>query len=184
MSLRTMRTMLVALSLLLYPAAGFAQANPLTAFNVRLYGGIKQLVLGIAERMPETHYAFKPTESVRTYGQILGHIADSQYYFCAQVLAEPKPTLNVEKTKTSKADLIAALKAAFAYCDRAYAQTTDQSGAVMIEFMGNDAPKTGVFTTNSVHTMEHYGNLVTYLRMKNFIPPTSDPAVMKQLRGK
>jgi hypothetical protein len=37
--------------------------------------------------------------------------------------------------------------------------------------MGGDTPKLGVLTTNSIHTIERYGNLVTYMRMKNPVPP-------------
>jgi hypothetical protein len=87
----------------------------------------------------------------------------------------------VEKTKTSKADLIAALQDAFTYCDRAYAAMSDTSATEMTKLMGRDTPKLGALTTNSLHSIEHYGNLITYLRIKNIVPPTSDPEVMKEL---
>ena len=108
--------------------------------------------------MQEVYYSFKPTDAVRSYGQILGHVADSQYYFCSIALGEKNPAPNIEKTKTSKADLIAALKDAFAYCDRAYDGMTDASGAKMVKLMGFDVPKLGVLTNNLAHTSEHYGN--------------------------
>jgi hypothetical protein len=41
--------------------------------------------------------------------------------------------------------------------------------------MGNDAPKLGALSVNTMHTIEHYGNLITYMRMKNIVPPTSEP---------
>jgi hypothetical protein len=52
---------------------------------------------------------------------------------------------------------------------------TDASATEMMKSMGRDTPKLGALTTNSLHTVEHYGNLVTYMRMKNVVPPTSDP---------
>jgi uncharacterized damage-inducible protein DinB len=156
--------------------AATAQDNPLSAYNKVVYSGVKGILLRSAEKMPEENYSFKPTDAVRSFGQILGHVADSQYGFCSVVLGEKNPAPKIEQTKTSKADLIAALKDAFAYCDKAYDGMTDASGTQMVKFFGgNDAPKMGVLTVNSMHTVEHYGNLVTYLRMKNIVPPTSEP---------
>lgn len=160
-----------------------AADNPLTAHNLHMYGGLKSIVLLSAEKMPEENYAYKPTDAVRNYGAVLGHIADSQYLFCAASLGEKNPALQIEKTKTTKAELIAALKDAFAYCDKAYA-ITDADAATIVKFHGGDLPRLGVLNTNLVHTAEHYGNLVTYLRLKNLVPPTSDPEVMKKLTAK
>jgi uncharacterized damage-inducible protein DinB len=132
--------------------------------------------------VPEENYSFKPTEVVRRFGQIAGHVADAQYIFCSVALGEKNPTPNIEKTKTSKADLIAALKDAFAYCDKAYDSMTDASATQTVKFIGGDTPKLGVLSANNLHTTEHYGNLITYMRMKNIVPPTSDPEFMQQLR--
>lgn len=163
-------------------AAAASQNNPIIAFNKSIFGGVKQILLRSAEKMPEENYSFKPTEVVRSFGQIVGHVADSQYAFCSIVLGEKNPAPKIEQTKTSKADLIVALKDAFAYCDKAYNGITDASAIQMVKFMGGgDTPKLGVLTTNSVHTIEHYGNLVTYMRIKNIVPPTSEPEFMKQL---
>ena len=89
-------------------------------------------------------------------------------------LGEKNPAPNIEQTKTSKADLTAALKGAIAYCSKAYGGMTDASGAQMVKLFGNDTAKLDVLTVNNMHNMEHYGNMVTYLRMKNIVPPTSE----------
>jgi uncharacterized damage-inducible protein DinB len=156
-----------------------APDNPFSAYNKFLYAGAKITLLSTAQKVPEEYYSFRPTKAVRTFGQILGHVADSQYIFCSIVLDEKNPALNIEKTKTSKADLIAALKDSFAYCDRAYDGMTDSSGAKRVKLMGFTVPKLGVLTNNLAHASEHYGNLVTYMRLKNIVPPTSDPAFMR-----
>jgi len=153
-----------------------AAANPLSAFNQHVYGGVKNILLRSAEKMPEENYSFKPTDTVRSYGQILGHVADAQYLFCSIALGEKNPSPKVEQTKTSKADLIAALKDAFAYCDKAYDGMTDASAGQMVKLFGNDAPKLGVLSVNNAHSAEHYGNLITYMRMKNIVPPSSEQA--------
>ena len=171
----------VLLICMIAPAAvASGEDNPLSANNKAVYRGLKAILLRSAEIVPEEHYAFKPTEAVRSFGQIVGHIADSQYVFCSIVLSEKNPAPKVEKTQTSKATLIAALRDSFAYCDKAYDGMTDASAPQMLKFHGTDMPKLGVLMVNNVHTTEHYGNLITYMRMKNIVPPTSDPAFMQQ----
>jgi hypothetical protein len=91
-------------------------------------------------------------------------------------MGEKNPAPKIEQSKTSKADLIAALKDAFAYCDKAYGGMTDASATQMVKLFEDDTPKLDVLTVN-IHSMEHYGNLVTYMRLKNIVPPTSESAV-------
>jgi uncharacterized damage-inducible protein DinB len=155
-------------------AAAPTSGNPRSAVTEGAYERQKDILLRSAEKMPEENYGFKPVESVRSFGQILGHTADAQYLFCSIVLGETNPAPKVEQTKTSKADLIAALKTAFAYCDKAYGGMTDASAPQMAKLFGRDIPKLGVLTINNMHNMEHYGNLSTYLRIKNLVPPTSE----------
>jgi uncharacterized damage-inducible protein DinB len=179
-----MQAVLCALLVVLFaPAVASAQENPLSTHNKFVYTQMKKIVLASAEKMPEESYGFKPTEAVRSFGQIVGHVADSQYRFCSIVLGEANPAPKVEKTKTAKADLIAALKDAFTYCDKAYDGLTDATAAQMVK-LGIDTPKLGVLMINNVHSTEHYGNLVTYMRMKNLVPPTSDQEFMQQLNKK
>ena len=129
--------------------------NPLSAFTKRVYGFQKGILLRSAEKMPEEDYNVKPAETVRRYGQIIGHLADAQYLFCSKVLDEKNPEPKIEQTKTSKADLIAALKTAFAYCDKAYDGMTDVSGGQIVKLFGTDTPKLGILNFNNVHNMEH-----------------------------
>src|SRR5512146_3343948 len=67
------------------------QSNVLSADNKTIYAGVKSILLRSAEKMPEETYSFKPTDAVRSYGQILGHVADAQYLFCSSVLGEKNP---------------------------------------------------------------------------------------------
>ena len=177
-----MRTLLRTLLIwLLAPAAvAFSQDNPFSAYNKVVYGGVKTILLRSAEKMPEENYNFKPTDAVRSFSQVVGHVADAQYLFCSIALGEKNPAPKIEQTKTSKADLIAALKDAFAYCDKAYDAMTDASATQMVKLFGGDTPKLGVLTVNNMHNLEHYGNLVTYMRLKNIVPPTSEPGFQPQ----
>jgi uncharacterized damage-inducible protein DinB len=136
------------------------------------------VLLRSAEKMPEESYGFRPAETVRSYGQIIGHLADAQYMFCSTVLGEKNPAPRVEKTKTTKAELVSALKEALTYCDRAYDSMTDAAATQTVKLMGMDTPKLFALMGNAMHSSEHYGNLVTYMRMKNIVPPTSEPGFL------
>jgi uncharacterized damage-inducible protein DinB len=157
-------------------AAKPTQNNPLSTANKQFYEGMKAMLLLAAQKAPEEHYNFKPTDAVRSYAQIIGHLADSYYSNCALVLGEKRPALEIEKTKTSRAELITALKESFVYCDNAYNGMTDAAAVQTVKFMGADTTKLGVLTANLIHSGLHYGNLVTYMRMKNIVPPTTDPS--------
>ena len=124
--------------------------------------------------MPEENYSFKPTPEVRTFGQLVGHVADAQYSFCATASGDPNPMKAIEKTKTTKADLVAALQEAVAYCSKAYAGMTDAQGSQAVKFMGFTLAKLTVLSVNTAHTDEHYVNMVTYLRLKGIVPPSSE----------
>ena len=148
--------------------------NPVTSFNKTAFNHVQGWILSSAEMMPEENFNFKPADTVRSFGQIIGHIADAQRMFCSGVLGEQVAPRNVEKTKTSKADLIAALNESSTYCDKAYSGMTDASGTQLTKFHGRDMAKFNVLTANVMHMVEHYGNLVTYLRIKNIVPPSSE----------
>ena len=129
---------------------------------------------GAAGKMPEEQYALKPDPAVRSFGQILGHIADANYLFCSTVLGENSPSPGIEKTKTTKAELRAALHDAFSYCNRAYSSLTDASANETVKAFGGERNKLGVLWFNASHNLEHYGNLVVYMRLKGYVPPSSD----------
>jgi uncharacterized damage-inducible protein DinB len=154
------------------PAA--PSANPITASEKGLYSFVSNAVIGAAQKMPEENYSFKPTPEVRSFGQLVGHVADANYMFCSQASGEANPMKDIEKTKTSKADLVAALKDAVAYCNKAFDSMTDAKGSQMVKFMNFDIAKITLLSLNTAHTDEHYGNMVTYLRLKGIVPPTSE----------
>jgi uncharacterized damage-inducible protein DinB len=158
-----------------------AQTGPLTAGAKRTYDIIKNYVTKAAAKMPDEHYAFKPTPEVRSFGQLVGHIADANFGFCSAALAEKAPmggfdpSTSLEKTKTTKADLEKALADSFAYCDKAHAAMNDAAGAALVKFFSGEMAKLSVLEFNTHHDFEHYGNMVTYMRLKGLVPPSSEP---------
>jgi uncharacterized damage-inducible protein DinB len=151
-----------------------APANPISASESKMYTMLSGVIIVAAEKMPEENYSFKPTPDVRNFGQLVGHLADSQYYFCSSVAGDTEPPGGFEKSKTSKAELVAALRAAVAYCSKTYAGMTDARGSEMTKMMNSDFAKLAVLSANTAHDYEHYGNMSTYMRIKGIIPPTSE----------
>jgi uncharacterized damage-inducible protein DinB len=151
-----------------------APANPITMSEKGIYNSAIGDVVAAAQKMPEENYSFKPTPEVRSFGQLVGHVADANFMFCALVSGETMPQKDIEKTKTSKADLVAALKESVAYCNKVYDGMTDAKGAELTKFMDFKLARLSVLTVNTAHTDEHYGNMVTYMRLKGLVPPTSE----------
>jgi len=162
------------------PAAQGQTGNPLSASAKRTHEIIKGYLIRAAEKMPEENYAFQPTKDVRTFGQLVGHVADANYGFCSAAAGEKPPaggfdgTNSFEKTKTSKADLQKALADSFAYCDKVHGTMTDAAGSAVVKFFNGDMAKLSILEFNTHHDFEHYGNIVTYLRLKGIVPPSSE----------
>lgn len=150
-------------------------ANPGVSSSKATWGIMVGYFTAAAEQVPEADYAFKPVESVRTFGQMVGHLAGAQNMFCAAVLGEAvKSEDDIEKTVTTKAGLVAALKASTEYCKRAYG-VSDADAVGKTNLFGQEMTKMFALSLNAVHAGEHYGNLVTYMRMKGMVPPSSQP---------
>jgi uncharacterized damage-inducible protein DinB len=165
---------IVWIVLILSAALPAQNANPLSADVERAYSEVKNNILRSAEKMPAENYDFRPAPRVRTFGQILGHIAQEQYlYFCAPIKGEQK-SVDIERTRTTKSDLIAALKDSFAYCDSVYDKMTDAEATQIVNTGGSPSMKLRLLWMNIVHDESHYGNLVTYLRMKGIVPPSTE----------
>src|SRR5579859_3990852 len=156
------------------PVQSAPPANPITASEKGFYSFVSGAVVAAAEKMPQENYSFKPTPEVRTFGQLVGHVADASYTFCSQAIGEANPAKDIEKTKTSKADLVAALKDGVAYCNKAFDGMTDAKGSEMVKLFNFNLAKLAVLSNNSANTDEHYGNMVTYLRLKGIVTPTSE----------
>lgn len=163
------------------PAA--SSANPLSAWLRNAYRGNRNVIVRSAEKMPEENYGMRPgtQQEVRTFGQQVGHIANYNFMWCAQAKGEKNPNAgnNLEKLNT-KAELLKALNDAFDYCDGVYSTLTDASGTEMIDITQESGRQTrnlrmALLIVNFAHNNEIYGNMVTYMRMKDIVPGSSEP---------
>ena len=146
--------------------------NPLSSEARQAYNGIKNNLTKMAEKMSEENYSFKPTPDIRTFGQLVGHVADSQMRTCSTVNGEMK-NLNAS-AKTSKADLVAALKESFEACDAAFAKLTDASATEMMKTPRGQRSRLGALVGVTTHSNEEYGYMAVYMRLKGVVPPSSE----------
>ena len=173
--MKKMLTMLVMAGMA-YGASG--QTNPFSAQVKRDYEKVREMMIRSAEKMPEIEYEFRPTPEVRSFGQIVAHVADDQYNLCGPASGDIREGDGgrIEKTVHGKDALVLELRKAFAYCDAAYAAVTDATAMEKVTAYGASRTRYSLLDWNMWHTWEHYGNLVVYLRMKGLVPPSSEPA--------
>lgn len=160
--------------------------NPITDSMKGYYDNLKTWLTKSAEVMPEKDYGFHPAtmpaadkQEIRTFGGLIGHVAQENYLFCSTASGMPQPAGGDKiDQKTAKADLQKALADSFAFCDKAWAATTDKNASTPINLPFNLGKSTrlGTLVFNTTHDSEHYGNVVTYLRGKGIVPPSSAPA--------
>lgn len=164
------RQVVVALAFAAFPGM---LAGQTTAAMQPLFESNKQYLVRSAEAMSEANYGFKPVATVRSFGEIIGHLANENYLMCAPAMGKANPMASKDYEKvTSKADLVAALKAALAFCDEAY-KLPDARLRDPVEIFGMKNTALWAITLNLQHNGEHYGNLVTYMRIKGMVPPSS-----------
>ena len=144
-----------------------------------MHAAIRRNLAEAAENMPADEYAFRPTPQIRTFGQIIGHVIDSNFFFCSQVAGEKSPATADYEQITAKAALVKALNDSLVYCDRVYAATTDANFMQPVQIahvdgMGsNNTVRGAVLMYNIAHNNEHYGNLAAYMRLKGHFPPST-----------
>ena len=174
---------LLSLPVAAQTAAPLAPSKDLSAWLRNSYGNNRKYIARAAEKMPEEFYGMRPgaQPEVRTFGQLVGHLANFNYRWCSDAKGEKNPEERTDFEKlTSKAALIKALDGALAYCDTAYAAVTDANSMDIVQGTRDDGTKGPVLRisrliSNFAHNNEHYGNLVTYMRIKSILPPSSEP---------
>jgi uncharacterized damage-inducible protein DinB len=166
----------ILLSTLALSVSLFAQdmkENPLAAVYANTYKTISTNITKSIDKMPADKFGFKSVDGTMAFSEFVGHLADANAMYCSAVTGAPKvPSVRKE---TSKEVLAKAWAAAVAECTKAYTTATDKSLATMIKMGQREVPAAQPLLGNLVHTNEHYGNLVTLLRMNGLVPPSSEP---------
>jgi len=161
--------------------AGYpVELSPSLASSTKaMHAMIRRNLAEAAENMPADEYAFRPTPDVRTFGQIIGHVIDANFFFCSQAAGEKSPATADYEEITDKPALVKALNDSLHYCDRVYASTTDANFTQRMQIVnvgGTGSTNTvrgAVLMYNITHNNEHYGNLAVYMRLKGHVPPST-----------
>ena len=163
-----------------------AALSPSTAASVtNMHMTIRRNLVEAAEAMPPADYAFKPTPQVRSFAELLGHVAMANYFFCSMAKGEASPSkVNIERTISDKEGLTKALGDSLTYCDGVYKETTDANANQLVKIAGpggaTQSTRALVLMFNTTHNNEHYGNVILYLRLKNIVPPSTARAQQKK----
>ena len=156
------------------PAAPTA-GSPMVSSIRGGYELVKGHILKAAEQVSEENYAFKATPDVRSLGQLFAHIADANFGICSAATGSKEGAISgTEKSKTAKKDIVEALQASFKFCDAAFDGMTDAKANETAKFfLPGTHTRLGLLSFNAMHDWEHYGNIVTYMRLKGMVPPSS-----------
>jgi uncharacterized damage-inducible protein DinB len=172
-----MKTPVLAVVALAAAVTSAEAQNPVSDAIRSQWSGVKRNISESAEQMPEANYAFKPVATVRSFGEILAHVAGANYVFCASAKGEKSPFAedHFEKNAKTKAAIVKAVADSHAYCDGAYTAVTDATAGQLVNnpFGSGQSPRAAQLIGNVGHDNEHYGNLVTYFRIKGLVPPSS-----------
>jgi uncharacterized damage-inducible protein DinB len=145
-----------------------AAPNPLTTTLSIFRSNMQDKIMKSADEMPESKYNYRPTKDVRSFAEILNHVADISYILCSNAKGEARPA--TATVKGSKTEIIAYLKGSFDYCDGVYSGFSDAHLNDPADFWGHNTNKMFILTQVGNHDALHYGNLVTYLRLNGLVP--------------
>jgi len=173
------RSVVLALAVLAVTATTAAAQNPISDSLRRSWNSVKRNIKESAELMPEENYGFKPTPDVRSFGDLLTHVAGASYVYCSSAKNEKSAFEedSFEGKLKTKAEIVKATNDAIAYCDDAFAALTDATAGDMVHagFGTSQVTRVSSLVGQIGHDNEHYGNLVTYFRLKGLVPPSSRP---------
>ena len=174
------RTLVIPALVFLAAAAAAAQPtsaqtrNPVsTALRDTLPNRQKNTVAAV-EAMPADKFNYKPSADQRTFGQLVIHMADANYFLCSKAAAVPAPKDEEVKDTDSKDKLVAALKASFDFCSDALAKMDDSKLVETTEgFGGKQVTRAWISLILAGTWADHYAETAMYLRLNGLLPPTA-----------
>jgi uncharacterized damage-inducible protein DinB len=156
-----------------------ALSTSLASVARAMHDTIRINLVEAAEQMNDGDYAFRPTAETRTFGQLVGHVANANYFFCSQAAGGQMPSSTNYERLSDRTAVLKGLQDAMAYCDKVYQGTTDANYAQQVKMGARPgAPPTvtvrgAVLQFNTTHNNEHYGNFVVYMRLRGKVPPST-----------
>jgi uncharacterized damage-inducible protein DinB len=148
------------------------------------YAGLKRDLIASAETMPDAGYALKPgtMPEVRTFAQVIAHVAAGQFGACASAKGVPNPAANrkLEEELKTKADIVKALAESFALCDDFVNGTTEENALQFVRQGPNEITRATAVQFLIAHDSEMYGIATVYLRLAGHVPPSTARQMKRQ----
>jgi uncharacterized damage-inducible protein DinB len=134
---------------------------------------VSQQLVALAEATPAEKFSWRPAPGVRSTSEVYMHIAIANFYLLSVTGPKMPADLNddMEKTVTSKAEVIAWLKRSLEAVKTAHAAETPKDLERKVKIEGQDATVDGMYLRIIVHANEHMGQLIAYARMTGVVPP-------------
>ena len=136
---------------------------------------VSQQLIALAEATPAEKFAWRPAPGVRSTSEVYMHIAQANFGLLGSIGVKMPPEMqkNVEKTITSKAEVISWLKRSLEAVRQAHMAETPAHLALVVKIDGRDSTVDNIYLRIIIHDNEHMGQLVAYARMTGVVPPWS-----------
>ena len=158
------------------PSPAAATKDPVATSVRMLLPRSQKNILGAIEAMPGDKFAFKPTAEQMSFGHLITHIIESNYFLCAKAADVPEPKAEAAKETDSKEKLLAAAKASFDFCGDSLAKMDDSKLGDSVElFGGRQFPRAMAALGLASGWADHYAAAAMYLRLNNILPPSAQP---------
>jgi DNA-directed RNA polymerase subunit K/omega len=170
-----MKRILVVCTVLVFCAGVVAQQKSPVADVLReMLNGREKNTVAAFEEMPADKFDYKPTPDQMTFGHLAAHVAESNYYFCANAGDVPAPKVDELKGTEGKDKLVAAVKSSFEFCHTALAKADDSKLNDNITwFDGKPRARAWAFVGLGSSLADHYGMAAIYLRLNGLVPPSA-----------
>jgi hypothetical protein len=158
------------------PSPAAATKDPVATSVRMLWPRSQKNILGAIEAMPGDKFGFKPTAEQMSFGHLVTHIIESNYFLCAKAADVPEPKAEAAKETDSKEKLLAAAKASFDFCGESLAKMDDSKLGDSVElFGGRQFPRAMAALGLASGWADHYAAAAMYLRLNNILPPSAQP---------
>jgi uncharacterized damage-inducible protein DinB len=157
------------------PMSDAAKANPVMWSANQIYTNREKNMIAAAEAMPADKYSYKPTADQWTFGKVVSHVASSNGAICAALSGNKAPDTVKAAETAPKAELQAALKASFDFCDAAMAGLTDAKLGDPVAMRGTQMPRARMLMEITADLPDHYSQMAAYLRLNGILPPSAQP---------
>jgi hypothetical protein len=131
--------------------------------------------VGSVESMPAEKFSYKPTADQMTFAHLVVHIIGFNNSFCARAADVPAPKVDEPKETDSKDQLVAAVKASYAFCNDAVGKMDDSKLGDTIDLFGHQSPRALAALILASGWSDHYADAAMYLRLNNILPPSAQP---------